>query len=467
MRSSTTIIFIGLDRLVRADYSGGGRLRRLIQRPRPESDDPHTLIGAVLSADSSRLSRKTYLLSTDVWTNVLELPSATTKGMNGAELTQALCFESEPLSGINAFDAASAIQPVGADGLKRRFWFTQISAAIYEQYDEAIRAGGGRLAGVAHPGGLPVPIVAAQKVASWHRIEFWNGALVRMSFHNGALGEMRIDGEVAASLSARRAAVEAWRAEAGKALHEEALVAGPVENADELGGIALSLEDDAVLTEWLSEWRRAIGSRKPGLPLIPPLARASTRDRSLLVTAVLTLLAIGGCFAHSRWVDGQLRAMAQEQAELQKPGLEVTAIKQQITKLAPEVAQAGEELNKIKTDVELADTVIAWQQHRIAALLEHLALARSDDWVLQKIDGRPGEISLHGVTIHPERISALATELAKGLEKYGWSVRPPRQSAQIRQDDGAPWTFELQLYDVELKTKGSSFEAAPPMGDMS
>src|SRR5262249_11382551 len=139
----------------------------------------------------------------------------------------------------------------------------------------------------------------------------------------------------------------------------------------------------------------------------------------------------------------------------------LNALQQQLTKARDESKKLSDELAKRTQEVELAETTLDVHRRRLGQLLERLGRDTSHQWVLQKIDGNPPELTLVGLTMHPEHISQMAATLADELSDMGWSVEPPEQTAKNVLDDGGPWRFTLRLHDQTLATRPST-PSAPP-----
>ena len=120
----------------------------------PAVDDFPSLVEAALRLSKRRPGR-VWVLATEVWTQTLPLAAESVAGLGPAELARALGFEAEPFSGINGLEAASACVELPGKKGQRTFWLAVLPTGQLDQVDYVVRARGGRLAGVGHPGGLP------------------------------------------------------------------------------------------------------------------------------------------------------------------------------------------------------------------------------------------------------------------------------------------------------------------------
>ena len=444
-----TLLLITRDRMVRADFASAGASESLsvVQRDRPESDDPFVLVGEMFGRGTAKPGW-VFVLTTDCWTHSLSLAAANTGGMNDEELGKALAFEAEPLSGVNAFDALAGIVPLGTEGGERRFWFSEVATHIRDQFDEAIRAAGGRLAGICHPAGVSLPLEVGSPDAAWRRIEIWPNAICRARYQGATLTYLRIDDTLAPGRG-RDVQLEAARKETPLVEREELLVAEAAADGWASGGATpISLLDEVTQKLWLTQWLRTLTASKPNVPLIRPAARTLSKQHCLLIGAGLALFLAVCCFGHHVLVNLALAAAAAEKVQLEAPGQEIAAIGQQVTALETELKKLKEEHGKLNDNVEFCEKSFDSQRQRLTQLLRHIAADQPRGWVLRRIEGDGRELKLHGVMVHPRHIGSLVRDLSGGLSSVGWGVEPPEQEAQNQLADGGPWTFQLKLRDA-------------------
>ncbi len=448
----TSILFLGRDRLVRADFSSprAQRPSLVIQRERPESDDPVLLISALTGDGAPRLQR-VFILTTDCWTNVFEIAASTTSGMSDDALGKTLSYEAEPLSSISAFDSAGAVRDIGNEAAKRRFWFTQLPGYLREQFDYAVSSHGGKLAGISHPGGLPSALANADarqvNRPSWQRIEFWNTATIYQAWRDGHLTHFRTTlGRQ--SVATQEIVIEQWRNLTAAVSPVEVLLPDQAaEHADDQK-IPFSLLDETTLADWLTRWNQIFGKSRPVVPIIPRLVRpVSDRTRGLVAAALGVMMGIG-CYTHHNWTKTTIKQFSDEQVAIEKVNDELRLRDEDIKKANASLTTTQQELTKLETNVAQAESTLTARRKRLSELLEQLASSSTDGWVLQRVESQADRLVLHGTTIHPNRINALTGELAEGLGSLGWNVIPPKQTAQYRMANGAPWVFELTLVDT-------------------
>src|SRR5262249_13915667 len=152
-----TLLLVTHQNLVRADFSGTSKPELLDSwdTARPDLDDLPSFVEAALAL-GGKPGRKVWVLTTDLWTQTLSMQARATAKLTGEDLSKALSFEVETLSGINAFESI-----IGQTSLPARkndelsYWVVQARTADREQIEQIVRMAGSRLAGLCHPGGLP------------------------------------------------------------------------------------------------------------------------------------------------------------------------------------------------------------------------------------------------------------------------------------------------------------------------
>lgn len=453
--NSITIIVVTRDRLIRADYASprAAEPAVLVARERPHIDDTAVLVETALSFDRRKPGR-VFVLSSDFWTHTIALASVNTYGLSPEDLQQMLNFEAEPLSGNSAFEVTSSSLPLGEASGQKHFWLTQVGVAVREQLDEAIRKLGGKLAGLAHPGGVPYEYGDSPPLGVPGRVEFWPGASVRVVCHDGIVTKAHIDdGAVASNWLAASAD---WQ-RASNASHVTAVVpegltsAYDVDQADaDSHTTFLTLEDDETLRSWLGAWHRALCAKTVAVPLVTPAARRLNQAQRNKISAVLALVLFGACYGHHQWVASNIAKVAAEKTVLDAPGIELASVKTQIATMEKDLTKLEEDKRRVASDVRNTEAVLDSHRRRLAELMRRLSDDASHDWVLQKITGTGREIKLTGSTMHPEHISTLTAEITNDFGRLGWVVDPAKQEARNLKENGGPWTFEIQLRDLQM-----------------
>lgn len=142
--SSTTAVLIEAHRVVRWDAGGG----QCFARPRPPGGDLREAVMAALEP-GCRGSR-VWVLNAGLYEQRLVVNPAQVAGLSPEAMAQALSFEIEPFSGVPVRESAIGFRDDGGG-----FAVVQARHGDVVAIDHAVRAHGGRLAGLAHPGDDP------------------------------------------------------------------------------------------------------------------------------------------------------------------------------------------------------------------------------------------------------------------------------------------------------------------------
>lgn len=445
LQKSTTLVVVTRDRLIRADFAGATAAEptALAIRERPHIDETATLVEMALAAERRKPGR-TFVLLADAWTHTLGVAATTTHGMSSAELLQTLAFEAEPLSNMSAFESVTATTSLGETAGQRLYWITQIPTAVRDQIQDAVRAAGGRLAGVLHPGGVPQTLEEQPPAVLSGRVEYWPGATLRIVAREGVVTRARVDDS--GSAAGWYDAVDSWKRESG-AGQAAALVAEGRLPLDAAADEYFTLSDETVLRRWLAAWNRTLAAKEPAVPVVPAEVKPFSKQQRAAISVVLAIAALGVCYGHTRWIESELSTIAAEKTRLAAPGQQIALMKTQAATIEKDMKTTSAERDKLAAEVKQAEEVFDSHRRRLSELLRRLADDSNHDWVLQRIDGTGREVKLTGVTMHPEHISVLAEGMSTDLQRLGWTVDPPKQTARNQLDDGGPWTFELRLHD--------------------
>jgi hypothetical protein len=461
-----TLIVVTRDRLIRADFASARAVEptSLTVAERPHLDDPVALVESAIGLEKRKPGR-VFVLCSDFFTHSIALASANTRDLSAEDLQQMLNFEAETISNISAFDATSAALPLGEANGQRNYWLTQISTSVRDQIDDAVRKLGGKLIGIAHPGGVPLGFDERPDVGMPGRVEFWPNAAVRVVCVDGVVTKAHVDdGAVVAGWVG---AVASWKKQSG-ATHVAAVVPeGLVRDAEEAepGTSFVTLEDEPTLRRWLGAWHSAIGAKTAAVPVILPAVRKLTQRERNMASLVLGAVVFAACYGHHHWVSSNIDAVAAERKQVEEPGIALAAAKTQLAAVEKDLKKASEEKTAIADKVVQAELMFDVHRRRLAELMRRLADDSSHEWVIQKITGTGREIKLHGVTMHPEHISELTAAITSDFGKLGWGVDPAKQEARYLGNNGGPWGFEILLRDLKPQPKPAadpSSTSTPP-----
>lgn len=502
-----TIVLVAQERLVRADFSlVNGKppaLRGLWLRARPEQADLVSLVEAALRQGGKRPGR-TLVLSSDVWTQTVRMPTGNCMGLSDDELSRALGFEAEPLSGIDAFDSLVALQSMPADGLHRDFWIVQASASQVDEIDALVRQVGGRLLAVSHPAGVPRPLAASiapmqpgnedeaystagplspgpspargqgrgethealdpsslkpqASSLAWQRIELWPTAIVGI---HGSPGRPALVHVVPSNPMQRgwEAEMDKWRAAAGQAEYVEwllpdasltALVAERTNTLPDAAPEAHHLDEDESLRVWLTAWAAEAFSRAPAVPLIHPLVRPLSAQRRMAISALLAAIVGTACLGHYAFNVRKTTELKARTAVIQQQIDTYKTLQKQLGEAQSKRKNAQEQLDALRDKVTYCVDTLAAHRLRWKRLLVLLAELRPEDLVVQKIDGTGQKLVIHGLCLGPHPANELASNLGDGLRDLEWQVQPAKQQVGKVWAKGEPWKFELMVREVPL-----------------
>ncbi len=463
----STILLITRERVARADFLAGRspRLLELAHEFTPAVDDFPSLVEAALRLSKRRPGR-VWVLATEVWTQTLPLTAEGVTGLGAAELARALSFEAEPFSGINGLEAASACVELPGRERQRTFWLAVVPSGQLDQVDYIVRAAGGRLAGVGHPGGLPQrlaltltsPRGRGEEDASWSRVELWPGAIVCLRGGSGGVPSLHV---VNADPKPGRwqAEVERWRSGVGDAAGQESLLATASIAADELDGSApIQLEEARGLEAFLSAWAEYLERKTGAVPLVQPPKRPASPAARRAVAAILGLFALAVCVTHYLWTEKINRELAAETVRLKKPIEELNRVKKDLESVEKERSDLQKECDKLAADLAQCRQVRSSLRQRVATLLNVLASHSSDQMLIRKIAATGAGVVVHGTCLDPQQADALFGGLARALQPLGWQVQLPRKQSQELLVGGGPWQFELHIEEAVVPPVG------PPAG---
>ena len=456
---SFTILVILPRRLIRADFACHPPiLRQLWQSDAPMGETLPVLADAAFALGPGRRTA-VYLFTTACWTGVVPLSSAKASTLSAIELVQALGFEAETLSSVSPFDSLLAATPLAAASAgERQFWVTQASRSELGAVEDTLRRRGARLAGFAHPGGLPQPMSAAAG-ASWRRTELWGDSAVCVD--RGNEGGLQLQVFAAASGHGDRLhEAKAWFAARGMTGAGELLVAPglppiPATPATD------DLNVEARLATWLTTWARELTGRAPGAPLLRPPSRPMSGQRRFALSAACAGVAIGLCAAHWTWLRRDEAALQRDLGIAQASATSLDAAKSRARARAQSLTNASQRLladQRLQQDWE---TVTRQERRRHSVLLHALADAASDDWVLQGLAEAAGETRISILSIRPE-LPHFTERLAAAMAPLDWRVGPPNRQALNISPEGGPWQLNWTIRAVDVTNRQAQASDASP-----
>jgi hypothetical protein len=466
-RGAITILLITAERILRADLSGG-RVTGLWQQPRPAIDDIPLLVDTALRLGGRR-RRRVWVLTTDLWTQVVPIQVAVTRGMSNDELARALAFEAEPLSGMSAFESSLAHKPLQSDGFHQYYWVLQIPSWQLTQVEETVRQYGGTFGGMAHPGGMPRPVSPSQPSGSWSRVEFWPDSVIALSAESARPPDTFIHSG-SPTRDDWKGPLASWLEHRHKAKHRELLhattydVNHPWDAEAELE--RLELAQESVLSSWLSGWGKVLAERKPAVPIVQPAQAPMKVETRFAMALGLAGLVAAGCWA---WDREARRQMAENRAEISRLTERTEAFEAfdgQIQQRRERQRQLTEANEKLASDLDAYQQGLVAQRQRMATLLTAVAEKRPPDLMIQEIEQTASQVTIVGASLDPESANLLALRLDEQVRPLGWRVGIPRQQVGEGAGSRLPWTFQLDVRDAQTPVVTVSAEpsrSTPPL----
>lgn len=445
LRSGSFTVLVVLPRhLVRADFSGQPpALRQLWQSDAPMGESLPVLADAAFALGPTRKA-SVYVFATACWTGVLPLSSAKASTLSATELCQALGFEAETLSNISPFDSLLAATPLAGKSGDRLFWVTQVSRSELGAVEDTLLRRGARLAGFAHPGGLPRAL-SEHPGASWSRSELWGDSAVCID-RSDSIG-LRL--QVLSAFGGHGDwlnEAEAWFATQGIAPPHERLIAPGVPfGKAELA--AHDLNDAKGLADWLTAWACEISRKTPGNPVLRAPPRPMSSERRFSLSAGWTALAVLFCVAHGYWLKHTETSLQQELARVQEPVKRLEATKSRARASALRLAEAREQLLVAQQQQSDWEHVTRLERRRHAVLLHALADLASDDFVVQAVGESAGETHISILAMRPE-LPDFTDRLGAAMAPLNWHVEPPNRQALNLTPDGGPWQLNWTIHEI-------------------
>ncbi|MBL8797619.1 MAG: hypothetical protein JNM56_27210 [Planctomycetia bacterium] len=442
-RPATTILYIGPHQIARADFTSGGspKLLGLWQTTRPEGNDLTALAETALIL-GPKVGRNVWVLCSDFWTQTVKMAARAVATMSEADLTQALGFEVEPLSGVNAFESVLAQTLVGTEADGKNFWITQALLVERDALEELIRKAGGKFAGMAHPGGLPRPFEVGGD-GTWQRVELWPDAILCLHGQTGKGTELHL---IKADARQQRwhSEEEAWREKYGVADRRELLqLTGEILTFDRDGQPRVQDDPQQTLGVLLTGWAGFLGRKPTGVPLIRPTVKPLSSTARLGIAAALMLAVMGLAFGQHTLAQAQLKSIQAETAQLRQPETLLPALDKQVADRNKTKADLTEKLVARKRTTE----ALAIQRLRLAKLLAAVSKLQPDDLIIQRIEGETGSPVLHGICLEPKQANQLTIQLERALSPE-WRVEPAVLKAMQLVPEGGPYTFQVNVHLV-------------------
>ncbi len=442
-RPTTTIVLLTRQMMVRADFTSANVLAGIWNQPRPDVQDWATLVEIALNL-GPKPGKKVVILSSDFWTQTLMLPNIASTSMAPDELASALNFEAESFSGQSAFESTIGVHALPPG---QGYWIVQARTADFEQASEIVARAGSRLAGLGHPGGVPVALGDDAKSAQrWARMEFWPDAVMLVRRETGGAFPVQVLNSDP-QLGRWKPEWAAWSQDLTAT--ELETLAGPAMAPPSVSAVrSITLNDEASLTRWLSAWAECLNSKSAGIPLIRPARKPMSVGLSVGIGLLLGVLVLVGCGALHFWLAGVLRSSQDELKHHQEHTKEIADIKKQMDDIRAKQVDLQTQIKNLETSLKVMGT----HRHRLGKLLTALREIHPEDLYIEKIDADAGDPRLRGHCLRPELADQFANRLANALMDQGWEVQTPKKEALKVAANGGPWSFDIQFKSAKEMT---------------
>jgi hypothetical protein len=393
--------------------------------------DASSLVLAALGLLPAK-ARRVWILSALAAPVMVEIPLGKFRGLEGDDRLAALAFEAEALTGLSAVETTLGARLARVDAEWEHWHAVQFERRVLQEMEAEVVRKGGRIAGVLHPGGVPVafPEMPADD-AEWARFEFWPETMITV---RGGAGGCSVevthwDGHASVEEALKRALP-------GQALRRSCLLApqAPVVRAP--GVEVVPLGKPETLSSFFSAWAHVLLATEPEAPILrlPRPAMSAERRTGTMVIAALATAVL--CAAHWGLTEWQLRRSTTELNELNARN-----------KGRDDLQTAAAQIAKLRNDLAAARTAHQRELDGFSELLGALSELRPEGLVvrsLQNAGTQQNETVLTGLCQRPELAGQFAHALASRLQNFGWDVRPAKQKAQIAAGT-AYWDFEIHL----------------------
>jgi hypothetical protein len=493
-RAAHTLVFIGVNRIDRIDFGPGPDFAVLGVKHQAAlaNEEPEILLESVL-VGGARVGKSVWVLWEGATAIMLDMSTGVVAGLEKNQLADALSFEAEPLTGLPATE--SAIGGVSQRATKdllpdtKRYWVTQIPAAVRDKLDEAVTRTGAKLLGIAHPGGLPRAhwgeSVEAERAIEWRRVEIWEE--LTFSLHG------RPDGTMETRVIRSSPGSEKWASDLPSEGPVSWMGPGPVTRVGPDGrrvtdsltllspdGTPLETEKielarDKVPIEWLRAWIEELTTTSRRVPVVERFTNASPNRKFYIAGGVLAALALAVCIVDGEVVGYQTAATNTRAMQLEELRAQMTPIDKSkqdesetqalAERLKAQLADLDGQLQQLKqqaSDLDKKQAEIAERRNRVlylqaiqrpalAILLDAVAKVEDDPQaevvikdIRQSADG--SSLVLTGLSKHATEANAFAVQLQSRLTLKEWKVGAAQK--KLRND--------LQAFDFSLSLTPAS-----------
>ena len=460
-RPAATLLCIVEGRVIRADADATGNLLgepvRLPLECHSLSNLPE-VVAEALRGDE-RTGRKLWVLCDALPNYLVSAPMAQVAGLGKEQLSSALLFELEQLTGQSSSNQQSAQIVVGQSEGMNHYWLSHASRALTAQLSRTAKAQGSAFSGLLHPGGVPLSLATEPSGQGWARLEIWPDILIGR--HGGGPGQLqtwilpadtklrRIEGEI-----------ERWQASLGDQFQWEALGQGVALDFLPSKTVPINLEGDDAILRWLTGWGKTLAQAYvPDMPVLAP-PEDPNREKWLMAAGggaalLVCLIHAGMQYAHSKSSEEDRLFLKSSEGNLKSIETEIQKYQRQKDDYTKKHEPA------LTGRAAPTPEVLAALRTRLSALLREIAMHSTDGMVVEEIHTKTDAVTVKGVCLNPTEANRLAAYLQNGLRGLGWRVQPPKKKDLAMDATGGPWEFEIVLTDSGLAGFASPMPATP------
>lgn len=431
-RPDITVITLLNQELVRTDF------RKNFQVPSfqvLEQVDVEASVGAAIESvlvGHPKPAYKTIFVCSQIWSQVVALPSSSVNGIPEEELQEALKFEAETLSGIEIDQIAIAYSQLSKQDEFHRFWVSAIPKDDLDEVHSILFSYGCRDIFVAHPAGLSHNKSISNRKSV---VEVWENLSYQMQPQAGKLlGVRQVD---LIQIPAQSTVLDA----SGLDLDWE--------QADSSVTVRV-LDQKEIFQQWVSLIADNYRIKKPELnvPLIRFTKGSTEAPVRHFVSALIASATLGFCLWHYFGQKEQIANLKGQIASVKKPAADKSEYDLLLKKVLADRQTLEGEDEKTSRELMRVQFFLDHQRDRIQKLLQMLVDIRTDDLVVNQIGSSEDGVTISGFMVNGKSAQTLATGLRERAGDLGWDVNPAVLTGQQKLTTGGPWDFVIVLSDV-------------------
>ena len=447
-RPAHTLLYITEAKTFRIDTDRRGVIQGQVEVIELRCDSTNGIPGVLehIIQNSPFLGKKVWLLYVRLSTYLISLPSVQVAGVEDNVLEQALLFEYESLSGQSVAHSHLAYQFISAADEMSSYWLNLLAKETFTKTVEILKSARCSLGGITHPGGLPF-LVSAEDAPSWLRIEAWSNTFFALTKNPETGFSMHI---IHPEQSPNwQDELDHWIVDTGDVDKSEAIINNKIEYLPETNE-SFHLTQDGALVFWMGLWADyLVNSNEPTVPLLN-VQRKINMD-------LVTMLGGGGlalalCVGHFTWNLYQRNDYEYRVTQLSVAEKDIKAAREGVNKTRGESGKLEQKLQLLRNNVTVIPAAMTALQRRPMALLSGLSRHTPEDLIIESISvDEDLNIVIIGVSLQPQLINQLASDVQADFALLGWRVNAPTKTDLLAFAEGGPWEFSLVLVDEGLE----------------